>query len=348
MINPTESAERKPSSSEHQPQEKNSLQNSLGAQERTSQNESNMAQSEKSTDEEDKMKMSHGGNDQEKIGQNKNNVTQAEGDAETEGSGGDNMKGQADLENDGGQNESNVTQSEKSTDDGDTMKMSQGGDDQAKIGQNKNNVTQAEGDAETEGSGADNMKGQADLENEGRQNEQNVTQTDHQGEESGATGGGSSSSILGTKRGRDRDPIDVGSSSGSKASKKGKLDVPSCAPTCYVCKKTFASWKAVFGHLRAHQRQTPGAFPPPTFTPEGSPERNNGDKTLKEQLAPTLLNLARETIQKMIQDSNTTDAAEAASSPRRGLDIDLNEPRTNVLLDLNYPPPPEKEDGDKS
>ena len=283
MTNPTESTEQKPSSSEQPPQGKNSPQNAPSAQERT------------------------------------------------------------------GQNESNVNQSKKSSDEGDNVKMSKGGDDKEKIGKNNINVTQAEGDAETEGSGRDNVKGQgtpADLENEGGQNEKNVTD---QGEESGGTGGGSSSLIPRRKRGRRSDPIHVGSSSGSKARKKGQLDVPSCAPTCYVCKKTFASWKGVFGHLRAHRRQTPGAFPPPTFTPEGSPERNIGDKSLKEQLAPTLLNLARETMQKMSQDSNTnTTVATGVASPlRRGLDIDLNELTTNVLLDLNNPPPPEKDDDDE-
>ncbi|KAK8606709.1 hypothetical protein V6N13_052471 [Hibiscus sabdariffa] len=148
-----------------------------------------------------------------------------------------------------------------------------------------------------------------------------------------------------------------GSGSGSKARKKAELevdvDVPSGEPTCYVCQKVFGSWKAVFGHLRAHRRQTPGAFPPPAFTPpEGSPERNNNDENaLKDQLAPTLLNLARETMQKMSQnDSNTSVATGDASSSRRlrgtGLDIDLNEPRTSFHLDLNGPPPPEDDDDD--
>ncbi|XWS29129.1 hypothetical protein CRYUN_Cryun24cG0002000 [Craigia yunnanensis] len=243
-----------------------------------------------------------------------------------------------------GQNERNATQSKKSSDEGDNVKMSQGGDDQEKIAQNNTNVTQDEGDVKAEGNGGDIVKGQgipANLENEGGQNEKNMTD---QGEESGATSGGSSSLISSRKRGRHSDPIYVGSSSGSKARKKGELDVPSCAPTCYVCKKTFASWKGVFGHLRAHRRQTPGAFPPPTFSPKGSPERNIGDKSLKKQLAPTLLNLARETMQKMSQDSNTTVAMGVATLLRGGLDIDLNELTTSVLFDLNNPPPPEKDE----
>lgn len=155
------------------------------------------------------------------------------------------------------------------------------------------------------------------------------------------------------------------STTGSKAMKKKReLDhVPSGAPTCYVCQRSFGSWKAVFGHLRAHDRKNRGAFPPPSFTPEGSPpERNiniNADdhKTLKEQLAPTLLNLAHQTMQKMSQDhivvNTSTAAAAGASSSRRiisrDLEIDLNEPTTTtttVLLDLNNPPPPENENDD--
>ncbi|KAK8517686.1 hypothetical protein V6N13_127843 [Hibiscus sabdariffa] len=133
----------------------------------------------------------------------------------------------------------------------------------------------------------------------------------------GGSGGSSSSpSISARKRGQTDVDADAdaahsesryGSGSGSKARKKAGLEVevevPGREPTCYVCKKVFGSWKAVFGHLRAHRRQTPGAFPPPAFTPpEGSPERNNNDENaLKDQLAPTLLNLARETMQKMSQ-----------------------------------------------
>ncbi|XVE87530.1 hypothetical protein DITRI_Ditri18aG0125200 [Diplodiscus trichospermus] len=233
-----------------------------------------------------------------------------------------------------GQDESNVSQPEKSSGEGDNVKMSQGGDDQEKIEQNKTNVTQTEGEAETEGSRRGNMKGQcstpADLENKGGQSE------------SGASAGGSSSSTHGRTR-----RSHVGSSSGSKAKKKRQLmDVPSGVPGCYVCRRPFSSWKAVFGHLRAHRRDTPGAFPPPTFTPKGSPERKNGDKPLEEQLAPTLFNLALETMQNMSQDSNNSAAAGLDSSLRRCLDIDLNKPATSFLLDLNHPPPAEKDEDD--
>lgn len=140
------------------------------------------------------------------------------------------------------------------------------------------------------------------------------------------------------------------SDSGSISRKKREMEIPSGEPTCYVCTKKFTSWKAVFGHLRSHQRETPGALPPPIFTPtEGSPENNDDDNVLREKLAPTLLNLALETMQKMNEDSNMSVvvAAEEDSSSskgRRGLDIDLNEPKTSFLLDLNEPPAPEQDD----
>uniref|UniRef100_A0A7N0UG65 C2H2-type domain-containing protein n=1 Tax=Kalanchoe fedtschenkoi TaxID=63787 RepID=A0A7N0UG65_KALFE len=42
---------------------------------------------------------------------------------------------------------------------------------------------------------------------------------------------------------------------------------------CLICGKAFHSQKAFFGHLRVHPEKTyKGAFPPPTFDPEGSPE----------------------------------------------------------------------------
>ncbi|KAK8717629.1 hypothetical protein V6N13_044890 [Hibiscus sabdariffa] len=140
---------------------------------------------------------------------------------------------------------------------------------------------------------------------------------------------------------------------GSKEMKKEGLEVPRREPTCYVCKKGFETWRAMFGHLKAHQRQTPGAFPPPSFTPpKRSPEKNNLDvNALKEQLAPTLLNLAYKTMHKMSQDESSTNVVAGDALSLRGgggrLDIDLNEPKTSFLLDLNKSPPPENDDDDE-
>ncbi|KAK8674135.1 hypothetical protein V6N13_112431 [Hibiscus sabdariffa] len=171
------------------------------------------------------------------------------------------------------------------------------------------------------------------------------------------SGSSSSPVISGSrKRGRTDSKAEVvhdGYNRGLKEMKKEELEVLHREATCYVCKKGFGTWKAMFGHLKAHQRQTPGAFPPPSFTPpKGSPEKNNPDvNALKEQLAPTLLNLAYETMNKMSQDEpNTSVAAGDAFSLRgggKGLGIDLNEPKTSFLLDLNKSPPPENDDDEE-
>ncbi|KAJ4913988.1 zinc finger (C2H2 type) family protein [Raphanus sativus] len=78
------------------------------------------------------------------------------------------------------------------------------------------------------------------------------------------------------------DLADVAGASGSKATvvagdeepakkprKKGSpklINPPEGPPKCNVCGRSFLSWKAVFGHLRAHtDRGYFGFFPPPTF-----------------------------------------------------------------------------------
>ncbi|XP_039020525.1 uncharacterized protein LOC120152360 [Hibiscus syriacus] len=216
-------------------------------------------------------------------------------------------------------------------------------------GQNKTDgVAAAVGSGSSGGEGQNKTDGVAAAVGGGGGGGEGQNKTD---DAAAAAAGSSSSPPISTrKRGRtDADGVDVGSISDngrvSKETKKGDLDVPSVEPTCYVCKKRFGSWKVVFGHLKSHPRGTPGAFPHPSFTPpEGSPERNNNDeKALKDQLAPTLLNLAYETMHKMSQEE---DASFSMGGRGWGLDIDLNEPGTSFLLDLNNPPPPEKNDDD--
>ncbi|GLU19677.1 hypothetical protein SLE2022_359130 [Rubroshorea leprosula] len=163
----------------------------------------------------------------------------------------------------------------------------------------------------------------------------------------------------GEGRKREREGDSVASSSGTRPRRRGELDAPrSVDPACYVCGKQFASWKAVFGHLRSHPRAHSGAFPPPKFSPDSSPIPN---KELQEQLAPTLLNLAREALEKMEQDQEPTPDAAAVVSRRRGLGVDLNDPiRTdssdvesfpgtngghNTGLDLNKAPNENDSDG---
>ncbi|KAK2656846.1 hypothetical protein Ddye_009898 [Dipteronia dyeriana] len=126
-----------------------------------------------------------------------------------------------------------------------------------------------------------------------------------------------------------------------KARKKGELhEVPSGSPKCYLCKKTFKSWKGVFGHMRKHKvgeaRKLRGAFPPPDFTPPGGASPETGTN-VEEELAPVLLNLA----QQVLSQSTRPD----------GLIIDLNQPGPSSHyqeeptrpFDLNEPPPKDEE-----
>ncbi|GKV44192.1 hypothetical protein SLEP1_g51394 [Rubroshorea leprosula] len=152
----------------------------------------------------------------------------------------------------------------------------------------------------------------------------------------------------GEGRKREREDDSVASSSSTRPRRRGELDAPrSVDPACYVCGKQFASWKAVFGHLRSHPRAHSGAFPPPKFSPDSSP---NPNKELQEQLAPTLLNLACEALEKMEQDQEPTPdaAAQLWEDDYGGFDngiFDLEEERIKEFEELHldsqlvWPPP---------
>ncbi|CAK7355536.1 unnamed protein product [Dovyalis caffra] len=121
----------------------------------------------------------------------------------------------------------------------------------------------------------------------------------------------------GSSRRRSEKAID---NSPARKRAKGEMDAPKTEPKCYSCGKKFGTWKAVFGHMRAHRdRGWRGAFPPPTWSSHEKTAK--ADRTaLQNQLAPTLLNLAKETLDKMNQYQ-----AEAVSPRReRSLDFDLN------------------------
>jgi hypothetical protein len=74
---------------------------------------------------------------------------------------------------------------------------------------------------------------------------------------------------------------------------KREMDInPDTEPTCSECGRTFASWKAVFGHMRAHpDRGWRGAIPPPEWSPE-NPDDQQGDRS--ERIAkPISVNAAK-------------------------------------------------------
>ncbi|KAF9682096.1 hypothetical protein SADUNF_Sadunf05G0072800 [Salix dunnii] len=141
---------------------------------------------------------------------------------------------------------------------------------------------------------------------------------------------------------------------------KGEMDInPVAEPTCSTCGRTFASWKAVFGHMRAHpDRGWRGAFPPPEWSPEKPDDQQGDQSALRRQLAPRLLNLAIETLDKMKQKQG-----HEAGPSARGRNFDLNteppkEPGSNSgsssspsdddsRFDLNKPPKADHNNGNE-
>lgn len=173
------------------------------------------------------------------------------------------------------------------------------------------------------------------------------------------------------KQGGQRDELGALSSGVHKPKRKVELvDPPTLRdPICIVCSKQFGSWKAVFGHMRSHPgRHWRGVFPPPTGIwdplrdidqkasgPNIDP--NNISPQAQEEIATTLLNVARGVLQRL-NDSDKNEGviaiSEAASSSSlgRGLGIDLNQPQekspsTALVLDLNKPAK-EKDDDSSS
>ncbi|KAJ4714068.1 zinc finger (C2H2 type) family protein [Melia azedarach] len=157
----------------------------------------------------------------------------------------------------------------------------------------------------------------------------------------------------GPHRKRERTETAGASASGErKQKKKGELvEIPSKSPSCYVCGREFQSWKAVFGHMRAHkvgeERAASGAFPPPVFTPPGrSPEREQ--KALQEQLVPALLDIAQ--VLTRTQES-ATGSASAPPGGEQQIDLNVTQEASPAAsapaspgkggtnFDLNRPPP---------
>ncbi|EXC17809.1 Zinc finger protein ZAT3 [Morus notabilis] len=122
--------------------------------------------------------------------------------------------------------------------------------------------------------------------------------------------------------------------SGSRPLKrKSEVSAPEgVVPTCSVCSKVFASWKALFGHMRSHpERQWRGCFPPPVAQQQLS---RAGD-----------------------HQAAFAESGGGNTQRREELDIDLNRPQEGNFgaptdqtknddggFDLNMPPMPDDDD----
>ncbi|KAL9340724.1 hypothetical protein Peur_066943 [Populus x canadensis] len=102
----------------------------------------------------------------------------------------------------------------------------------------------------------------------------------------GGSGAGVDSSVAAAagasgeaNRKRSRKAAEEGSSPVPRRGKR-EMDInPDTEPTCSKCGRTFASWKAVFGHMRAHPDSGwRGAIPPPEWSPE-NPDDQQGDRS---------------------------------------------------------------------
>ncbi|CAL1407641.1 unnamed protein product [Linum trigynum] len=119
-----------------------------------------------------------------------------------------------------------------------------------------------------------------------------------------------------------------------KSSSREITNVPSRDPTCYECGKRFATWKAVFGHLRIHtDRPFRGAFPPPVgadWTPPSSSSASAADRQQCWRQEPRLgfgvdLNVP---FMPMINDGDEVHEVDTMATKRRRI-IDLNRRATD-------------------
>ncbi|KDP43755.1 hypothetical protein JCGZ_22382 [Jatropha curcas] len=166
-------------------------------------------------------------------------------------------------------------------------------------------------------------------------------------------GGGNGASGEGSSRKRSYGVSVSSSISGGEGQvkrKKGELiDPPKSDPICSLCDKRFGSWKGVFGHLRAHpERDWRGAFPPPKRAEASwSPIRigNAGQQVFQGHLlAPTLLNLAHQTLAKMRHDIDLNREPQDAAGPSAPPPPPPQGGNRRCSFDLNLPPPPENGD----
>lgn len=134
---------------------------------------------------------------------------------------------------------------------------------------------------------------------------------------------------------------------------------PKGPPVCHICGKGFGSWKAVFGHMRAHRdRNYQGFLPPPTFSTAAEKFSIPGQNS-----AFVLVTAGGGSTGGLAGEGGSTGGVSASggggapgSEGGRGSGIDLNvEPVEEVeeatkaaKFDLNKSPPKDDEEEDKA
>ncbi|XP_010446906.1 PREDICTED: uncharacterized protein LOC104729644 [Camelina sativa] len=86
-------------------------------------------------------------------------------------------------------------------------------------------------------------------------------------EEGGSGGKKKSRPRTSTKTDDEADGSSKGEAKKPKKKSSELTNPPKGPPVCHICGRRFGSWKAVFGHMRAHKdRNYQGFLPPPTFS----------------------------------------------------------------------------------
>jgi len=86
-------------------------------------------------------------------------------------------------------------------------------------------------------------------------------------EGSGSGGKKKSRPRISTQNDDEGDGLGEGEAKKPKKKAKELTHPPKGPPVCHICGRGFGSWKAVFGHMRAHRdRNYQGFLPPPTFS----------------------------------------------------------------------------------
>ncbi|XP_054808766.1 uncharacterized protein LOC129310892 [Prosopis cineraria] len=141
-------------------------------------------------------------------------------------------------------------------------------------------------------------------------------------------------------------------------------DPPPWPPKCNECGKEFPSWKAAFGHMRAHpDRDYRGFFKPPTSSSSSSPTRQRvrlgdninrgveqgGGEIKRASSASGTRGVGFDLNQPMMEEveeesnSEAAERSEAHDSSSSALVL-RNEEQKKVGFDLNQLPPSEEDD----